>query len=73
MKTELKALGFSIMICCGLVFIFCGIYLMAGPLEDFEFVWKEIVAGIILLAIGLFCIIFTIIYSQNTSSGTINQ
>ncbi len=63
---SLKALGFSIVICWGLVLVWCGIYLIAGPLVDFEFIWKEIIAGLILLALGLFSIIFTINYTLNT-------
>ncbi len=67
MRNELKAFGFSIIICFGMVLVYFGIYLMASPIQTFDFVLKEIIAGIILLALGLFCVIFTINYTHFTS------
>lgn len=62
---SMKAFGFSVVICFGMVLMWCGIYLTASPIQTFEFILKEIIAGFILLAMGLFCIFFSF-YSLNT-------
>ncbi len=67
MNSKLKAFGFSLNICLGLILVFFGFYLIVGPLADpletIEFIWEEMITGLILLFIGLFCIIFPINYS----------
>ena len=65
MKTKLKAFGLALCISFGLLLIFMGNILIAEGLFGNKFIWKEIIAGLILLFIGLLSAILPINYSHN--------
>ena len=69
MRTELKAFGFATCISFGLMLVFMGNILIVEGFGD-VLIWKQILAGFILLFLGLFSVILTINFTHNTGKMT---
>lgn len=65
MGIKLKAFGFALCISFGLMLVFMGNILIIEGMFGNDIIWKEIIAGVILLFMGLFSVIIAVNVSHN--------